>query len=96
MTPDERQAGALVAAGAKEARDYILAYARAAGLDPPSFLVNVAAVLVCAALAEQPEDQRLAVIRSIHNPLGLEHRLREVESEATLPPGGFAAPEARR
>lgn len=96
MTADERQAGAPVAACAKEARDYILAYARAGGRDPTAFLANVAAVLVCAALAEQPEDQRLAVVRDIHNTLGLEHRLREVESDATIPPGGFAAQEAQQ
>jgi predicted dinucleotide-binding enzyme len=37
MTPDERHVSALVAACAKEASAYILAYARDAGLDPIPF-----------------------------------------------------------
>ena len=73
---------------------HILAYARDAGLDPSSFLVSVAAVLASAALAAQPEDQRLAASRHIQHALGLVHGLGEAEGEAAPPPGGFAAPEA--
>ena len=94
MTPDERHVSTLVAACAKEASAYILAYAREAGLDPPAFLVSVAAVLASAALAAQPEDQRLAASRHIQNALGLIHCLGEAEDEAANPPGGVAAPEA--
>lgn len=43
MTADERQAGALVAACTKEARDYILAYARAGRADPAPGLEKVRA-----------------------------------------------------
>lgn len=92
MTPDERHAGALVAACAKEASAHILAYARDAGLDPPSFLVSVAAVLASAALAAQPEDQLSAASRHIQNALGLVHCRGEAK-DAT-PHGDFAAPEA--
>jgi hypothetical protein len=94
MTKDERRAGALVAACAKETSAHILAYAREAGLDPPSFLVSVAAVLASSALAAQPEDQLAAASRHIQNALGLVHCLQEKEDEARLPPEGFAAPEA--
>ena len=93
MTKDERRAGALVAACAKETSAHILAYAREAGLDPPSFLVSVAAVLASSALAAQPEDQLAAASRHIQNALGLVHCLQE-EDETRLPPEGFAAPEA--
>ena len=55
MTPDEQNASALVAACATEASVCILAYARDAGLDPPSFRVSVAAVRASSALAAQPE-----------------------------------------
>jgi hypothetical protein len=94
MTPDERHISALVAACAKETSAHILAYARDAGLDPPSFLVSVAAVLASAALAAQPEDQRLAASRHIQHALGLVHCLGEAEAETAPPPSGFAAPEA--
>ena len=94
MTPDEQRIGALVAACAKEASAHVLAYARDAGLDPPSFLVSVAAVLASAALAAQPEDQRLVASRHIQNALGLVHCLGEAEDEAAPPPDGFTAPEA--
>ncbi|HOW62362.1 MAG TPA: hypothetical protein P5284_08800 [Candidatus Contendobacter sp.] len=77
MTPDERHVSALVAACAKEASTHILAYAHDAGLDPPSFLVNVAAVLASAALATQPEAQRLAASRHIQRALGLVHCLED-------------------
>ena len=92
MTPDERHFSVLVAACAKEASAHILTYARDAGLDPPSFLVNVTAVLVSAALAAQPEDQRPAASRHIQNALGLVHCLGD---DAAAPAtGDFAAPEA--
>ena len=77
MTADERHFSALVAACAKEASTHILAYAHDAGLDPPSFLVNVAAVLASAALATQPEAQRLAASRHIQRALGLVHCLED-------------------
>ena len=77
MTPDERHVSTLVAACAKEASVHILAYAHDAGLDPPSFLVNVAAVLASAALAAQPEAQRLAASRHIQRALGLVHCLED-------------------
>lgn len=96
MTEDERHAGALVAACAKEAGAHILAYARAAGLDPPSFLVSVAAVLASSALAAQPEEQLAAASRHIQNALGLVHCLREGEDATSLSPESFAAPEAPR
>ena len=92
MTPDERHISALVAACAKEASAHILARAHQAGLDPPSFLVNVAAVLASAALAAQPEAQRLAASRHIQNALGLIHCLGD--DAATPVTGDFAAPEA--
>ena len=92
MTPDERHVSTLVAACAKEASAHILAYARDAGLDPPSFLVNVAAVLASAALAAQPETQRLAASRHIQHALGLIHCLGD---DVTVPTtGDFVAPEA--
>ena len=92
MTPDERHVSALVAACAKEASTHIMAYAHDAGLDPPSFLVNVAAVLASAALAAQPEDERLAASRHIqHAALGLVHCLGDGAAPAA---GGFATPEA--
>ena len=92
MTADERHVSALVAACAKEASAHVLTYARDAGLDPPSFLVSVAAVLVSAALAAQPEDQRLAASRHIQHALGLVHCLGD---DAAAPAtGDFAAPEA--
>jgi hypothetical protein len=69
MTEDERHASALVAACAKEAGAHILAYAREAGLDPPSFLVSVAAVRASSALAAQPEDPLAAASRHIQNAL---------------------------
>jgi hypothetical protein len=92
MTADERHASALVAACAKEASAHILAYARDAGLDPPSFLVSVAAVLASAALAAQPEDQRPAASRHLQNALGLVHCLGKAEDAP--PDSGFATPEA--
>ena len=92
MTSDERQVSALVAACAQETSAHILAYARNAGLDPPSFLVNVAVVLAAAALAAQPEDQRLAASRHIQHALGLIHCLGD--DAATPVTGDFAAPEA--
>lgn len=92
MTPDERHASALVAACAKEASAHILARAHEARLDPPSFLVNVAAVLASAALAAQPEEQRLAASRHIQHALGLVHCRGD---DAAVPAAGdFAAPEA--
>lgn len=94
MTEDECHAGALVAACAKEAGAHILAYAREAGLDPPSFLVSVAAVLASSALAAQPEDRLAAASRHIQNALGLVHCLREGEDATSLSSEGFAAPEA--
>lgn len=92
MTADERRTSDLVAACAKEASAHVLAYARDAGLDPPSFLVNVAAVLASAALAAQPEEQRLAASRHIQHALGLVH----CPGDAAVAPatGDFAAPEA--
>ena len=66
-TPRQRLGGRLRQG---EPAPTILADARDAGLDPPSFLVNVAAVLASAALAAQPEDQRLAASRHIQNALG--------------------------
>jgi hypothetical protein len=94
MTQDEQHISALVAACAKETSAHILAYARDAGLDPPSFLVSVAAVLASAALAAQPEDQRLAASRHIQHALGLVHCLGDAEDAAAIPPDGFATPEA--
>lgn len=94
MTEDERHASALVAACAKEASAHILAYAREAGLEPPSFLVSVAAVLASSALAAQPEEQLAAASRHIQNALGLVHCLREDEDATSLSPESFAAPEA--
>lgn len=94
MTADERHASALVAACAREASAHLLAYARDAGLDPPSFLVSVAAVLASAALAAQPEGQRPAAARHLQNALELVHGLGVAVGEAAPPPGGFAAPEA--
>jgi hypothetical protein len=91
MTPDERHVSALVAACAKEASTHIMAYAHDAGLDPPSFLVNVAAVLASAALAAQPEDERLAASRHIQHALGLVHCLGDGAAPAA---GGFVTPEA--
>ena len=92
MTADERQAGALVAACAKETSAHILAYARDAELDPPSFLVSVAAVLASAALAAQPEAQRLAASRHLQHALGLVHCLGAAAAAPAT--GDFAAPEA--
>ena len=92
MTPDERHLSALVAACAKEASAHVLTYARDAGLDPPSFLVNVAAVLASAALAAQPEDQRLAASRHIQHALGLVHCLGDAAAAPAT--GDFTAPEA--
>lgn len=80
MTPDEQHVSVLVAACAKEASAHILAYAHDAGLDPPSFLVNVAAVLASSALAAQPEDQLPTASRHIQSALGLVHCLREDEN----------------
>ncbi|HRD64518.1 MAG TPA: hypothetical protein PKY50_00010 [Candidatus Competibacter sp.] len=94
MTNNERHFGALVAACAKETSAHILAYARDAGLDPLSFLVNVAAVLASSALAAQPDDQLPAASRHIQNALGLVHCLQDDESETASPRDGFAAPEA--
>ena len=93
MTPDERHVSVLVAACAKEASAHVLAYAHDAGLDPPSFLVNVAAVLASAALAAQPEDQRLAASRHIQHALGLVHCLGD-DAVAAPATGDFTAPEA--
>ena len=81
MTDDDRHAGALVAACAKEVSAHILAYARDAGLDPPSFLVSVAAVLASSALAVQPEDQRPAASRHLQNALRLAHCPRDDEPD---------------
>jgi hypothetical protein len=92
MTEDERHASALVAACAKEVGAHILAYAREAGLDPPSFLASVAAVLASSALAAQPEDPLAAASRHIQSALGRVHCLREKEDETRLPPEGFTAP----
>lgn len=94
MTPDEKHVSALVAACAKEASAHILAYARDADLDPPSFLVNVAAVLASAALAAQPEEQRLAASRHIQNALGLVHCQRKDGDGAAAAHGDFPAPDA--
>ena len=94
MTQDERHLSDLVATCAKEASAHILARAHDAGLDPPSFLVNVLAVLASAALAAQPEAQRLAASRHLQHALGLVHCLGEAEDTDTTPPDGFAAPEA--
>jgi hypothetical protein len=94
MTPEEQHACALIAACAKEASAHILAYARDAGLDPPSFLVSVAAVLASAALAAQPDDQLQAASRHIQHALGLVHCLGEAEDGAATPHGEFAAPGA--
>lgn len=92
MIPDERHISTLVAACAKETSAHILAYAHDAGLDPPSFLVNVAAVLASAALVAQPEEQRLAASSHIQHALGLVHCLGD---DATAPaPVDFAAPGA--
>ena len=92
MTPDEHHLSALGAACAKEASAHILAYARDAGLDSSAFLVNVAAVLASAALAAQPEAQRLAASRHLQHALGLVHCLGD---DAAAPvTGDFAAPEA--
>ena len=81
MTDDDRHAGALVAACAKEVSAHILAYARDADLDPPSFLVSVAAVLASSALAVQPEDQRPAASRHLQNTLRLVHCPRDDEPD---------------
>jgi hypothetical protein len=94
MTPDDQHISTLVAACAKEASAHILAYARDAGLDPPSFLVSVAAVLASAALAAQPEDQLPAASRHIQNALELVHCRREDEDNGAIPPGGFPTPGA--
>ncbi|MDG4594454.1 MAG: hypothetical protein P9F75_01960 [Candidatus Contendobacter sp.] len=94
MTPDEKHVSILVAACAKEASAHILAYARDADLDPPSFLVSVAAVLASAALAAQPEEQRLAASRHIQNALGLVHCRREEGDGTTATRGDFPAPDA--
>lgn len=83
MTQDEYRLSVLVAACAKETSAQILAYARDAGLDPPSFLVNVAAVLASSALAAQPEEQLPAASRHIQSALGLVHCLREDEDTTT-------------
>ncbi len=92
MTPAERHISAQVAACAQEASAHILAHARAAGLDPLAFLVNVAAVLASAALAAQPEAQRLAASRHIQHALGLVHCLDDEEAAATSA-DSFTAPE---
>lgn len=92
MTPAERHISAQVAACAQEASAHILAHARAAGLDPLAFLVNVAAVLASAALAAQPEAQRLAASRHIQHALGLVHCLDDEEVAAPLS-DSFTAPE---
>lgn len=94
MTEDERHAGALVAACAKEAGAHILAYAREAGQEPLSFLVSVAAVLASSALAAQPEDRLAAASRHIQNALGLVHCLREGEDATSLSAESFTAPES--
>ena len=94
MTPDEQNASALVAACATEASVYILAYARDAGLDPPSFRVSVAAVRASSALAAQPEDPLSAASRYIQNALELMHGLREREDATGRPHEGFAASAA--
>ena len=80
MTPDQQHVSTLVAACAKEASAHILAYAHDAGLDLPSCLVSVAAVLASSALAAQPEDQLPAASRHIQSALGLVHCLREDEN----------------
>ncbi len=82
MTQDEPHAGALVAACAKEVSSHIFAYARDAGLDPPSFLLSVSAVLASSALAAQPEEQLPAASRHLQDALQLVHCLRQDESEA--------------
>ncbi len=83
MTDEEPHAGALVAACAKEASAHILAYARDAGLDPPSFLLSVSAVLASSALAAQPEDQLPAASRHLQDALRLVHCLRRDEPGAS-------------
>ena len=92
MTQDERHLSDLVATCAKEASAHILARAHDAGLDSPSFLVNVAAVLASAALAAQPEAQRLAASRHLQHALGLVHCLGAAAAAPAT--GDFAAPEA--
>jgi hypothetical protein len=82
MTQDEPHAGALVAACAKEVSSHIFAYARDAGLDPPSFLLSVSAVLASSALAAQPEDQLPAASRHLQDALQLVHCLRDDEHGA--------------
>ena len=82
MTQDEQHASALVAACAKETSAHILAYARDAGLEPSSFLVNVAALLASSALAAQPEERLQEASRHIQNALGLVHCLRDEEAAA--------------
>ncbi len=82
MTDAEPHAGALVAACAKEASSHILSYARDAGLDPPSFLLSVTAVLASSALAAQPEDQLPAASRHLQDALQLVHCLRDHDHRA--------------
>lgn len=82
MSNDQPHAGALVAACAKEVSSHILAYAREAGLDPPSFLLSVSAVLASSALAAQPEDQLPAASRHLQDALQLVHCLRGGEHGA--------------
>ena len=94
MTSDEKYVSTLVATCAKEASAHILAYARDADLDPPSFLVSVAAVLASAALAAQPEEQRPAASRHIQNALGLVHCQRKDGDGAAAAHGDFPAPDA--
>lgn len=82
MTHDEQHASALVAACAKEASAHILGYARKVGLEPSSFLVNVAAVLASSALAVQPEERLQEASRHIQKALSLVHCLDDDEAKA--------------
>ena len=59
MTPDEEKTSELIAACTKEVSTRILTTAQENGLEPLSFLVNVAAVLASSALAAQPENLSL-------------------------------------
>ena len=90
MTQDEQHASALVATCAKEASAHILTYAREVGLEPSSFLVNVAAVLASSALAVQPEDRLQEASRHIQKALGLVHCLDDDEEAA--PDGAIRTP----
>lgn len=88
MTSDERHASALIAACAKEASAHILAYAREAGLDPPSFFPKIAAVLVLG--FDSPAGGSTARRVPPHpKRLGLVDCLRGKEDERRLPLDGF-------